>query len=454
VTLRSRLLLSIVVIFVAMIGAGVVVAGTQSNRLLGQLDNELLRASPFIGRPGPLPSGEPPPGFEAPVSTLFVGRFGAEGELLTLVQGALLSDVPDLDAAAALSRLDAPFNVDAANSGGRFRVLVSQVGDEGLIVVGLPLDEVDDAMQRLHVTLVIAGSIICVLVGVLAWWVNRLGIRPIKDLTTTAEAIAAGERGERVGQLVSGTEAGRMAAAFNTMLDSRDAAESRVRQFAADASHELRTPLTSIRGYLDLLAEGQLPVDRQADALRRAQSEAVRMASLVEDLLLLARLDHRREPRRDLVDIGAVLRDASLDGRAMQPQRALTVTVTGSLFAYADDAELRQVISALVHNAVVHTPTDAPISLSARADGEDVVIDVEDRGPGLSPDLASKVFDRFARGDTSRHRGSGGAGLGLSIARAIVEAHDGTIHVHSSTDGTTFTVRLPRADGVASVTHG
>jgi two-component system OmpR family sensor kinase len=227
----------------------------------------------------------------------------------------------------------------------------------------------------------------------------------------------------------------------------RASTEARLRQFVADASHELRTPVTTIRGYAELYRDGALedPSDLD-DAMRRAEQEAVRMGALVEDMLQLARLDEHRPPRDDIVDISLLAADAAADARAVDPSRATTVVGDEHLTVAGDSDRLRQVLGNLVGNALVHTQPGSPIEMRTWRDGEVVVVDVIDHGPGMAPAVAAQAFERFFRADPSRSRHRGGTGLGLSIVDAIVRAHGGEI-VALPTDGggATIRVRLPAA---------
>jgi two-component system OmpR family sensor kinase len=271
-------------------------------------------------------------------------------------------------------------------------------------------------------------------------------------MTQAAADIAAGRRDRRVEDVDPHTEVGRLGQALNAMLDERDRSEDKLRQFVADASHELRTPLTSIRGGLDLALDDDLPAERRDDVLRRVRGESRRMHDLVEDLLLLASLDSGRPLRREPVDLVAVVHDAADDARALQPDRAVVVDPAvpseGSAPAIVvdgDEMRLRQVVAGLVHNALHHTPAAAGLRLAVRREpAGGVVLSVIDHGDGLTADQAAGVFDRFTRGDASRSRHAGGAGLGLAIARSVVEAHGGTLDlVTAPGEGCAFEIRLP-----------
>jgi two-component system OmpR family sensor kinase len=250
------------------------------------------------------------------------------------------------------------------------------------------------------------------------------------------------------------TEVGRLGLALNRMLDhistalsTRQASESRVRQFVADASHELRTPLAAIRGYTELAQRkrDQVP-DDVAHAMSRVESEAVRMTHLVEDLLLLARLDSGRPLESEPVDLSRLSADVASDAHVAGPDHQWNLDVpTDPLYVTGDDARLHQVVANLLANARTHTPPGTSVTLSLHAEPDEAVLRVADDGPGIPAELQSEVFERFARGDTSRSRKGGSTGLGLAIASAVVRAHSGRIELRSAPGWTEFTVRLPRA---------
>jgi len=429
---------------------GISVIRSQRSFLVEQVDSQLAAAMPFAGRPiQPGPIGQAPtrvPAPDAPISRLFVGVITG-GELVPLLQGQLLDDSPQAGAVTELLLSnDGPLTVDGTN-GTRFRIRASRLDrTEEYLVVALPLDEVDSAIGRLELVLIIVGALVTIAIGAAVWWVERLGIQPISRVTEAAEAISAGDRSQRVQGTDPRTEAGKLANAFNIMLDDRDAIERDRRQFVADASHELRTPLTSVRGYLDLYAQGRFSnSDEVDDMIRRMTRETSRMKDLVEELLLLANLDQQRPLREDDVDVNRLLNDAASDALAVQPWRSIVVDVPDSTIELVGDQfRLQQVIGALVDNALTHTEGDARIRLAVRLTSDGVEIVVADNGPGLEPETATRVFDRFFRGDDSRSRRSGNSGLGLAIAQSIVEAHGGTIALETDPGaGCTFTIKLP-----------
>jgi two-component system OmpR family sensor kinase len=298
------------------------------------------------------------------------------------------------------------------------------------------------------------GAIVAVL-ALVTFWVLRLGVRPIKRMTETASSIAGGDLSHRVPEGVPGTEAGDLGLALNGMLgriedafDERTRSEDRLRRFVADASHELRTPVTTIRGYAELYRSGALDDDDELrEAMRRTEQEAMRMGSLVDDLLLLARLDQGRPLEREAVDLSELAQDAVRDAHAVDPDRPISASVPGPVIVVGDDGRLRQVVGNLVRNAIVHTPAGTPVKVRVkRVDGR-ARLEVRDEGPGMSSDVAAKAFERFYRADASRTRARGGSGLGLSIVDATVRAHDGVVSLDTAPGrGTTVRIEFSPAD--------
>jgi two-component system OmpR family sensor kinase len=269
-----------------------------------------------------------------------------------------------------------------------------------------------------------------------------------------AADIAAGDLSRRVEPATSKSEIGRLGLALNAMLSQIEAAfaertesNQRLRRFVADASHELRTPLTSIRGYSEMLRRGAAKSRTDSElARRRIEEESIRMTGLVDDMLVLARLDQGRPLEQAPVDLAAIARDALADAHAVAPQREISLTSNGPVMVSGDDTRLRQVLGNLVRNALVHTPQNTPIEIAVSTEDSVGRISVADHGPGLGSDDMSKIFEPFYRADPSRSRDSGGSGLGLSIVSAVVTAHGGRVKV-SETDGggATFEVELPLA---------
>ncbi|MGH7776289.1 MAG: sensor histidine kinase, partial [Candidatus Dormibacterales bacterium] len=324
------------------------------------------------------------------------------------------------------------------------------------MVVAVPLGDVESTLDHLLALEATIGAAVLLGMAVLAWWIIRLGLAPLERMGATAQAIAAGDLGRRVEPASSRTEIGRLGLALNGMLSQIEAAfaerlasENRLRRFLADASHELRTPLTSIRGYAEFLRRRPAPAPRDASlARRRIEEEAVRMSGLVDDLLLLARLDQGRPLERAPVDLRTIAEDALADARASAPRRTINLEAAGGPVVIGDQMRLRQVVANLLRNAIVHTPAATPIELRLAAGGGRAVLSVADHGPGLSDEEARHIFEPFYRADPARARDRGGAGLGLSIVEAVVGAHQGEVRVTPTAGGgTTFTVDLPLAPG-------
>jgi two-component system OmpR family sensor kinase len=329
------------------------------------------------------------------------------------------------------------------------------LGGQTLRVV-IPLAELHATLRRLVSVEVIAGLIVLGLVAALGLWLVRVALLPLSGMEKTAGAIAAGDLTRRVEPAEESTEVGRLGIALNAMLshiesafEQRRLSEERLRRFVADASHELRTPLTSIRGYAELF---RLGADTHPEDLARSmaniEAEASRMGVLVDDLLLLARLDQGRPLEREPVDLGAVVVGAVESARAIEPDRLIEVTVAGPVEIVGDADRLRQVVDNLLDNARVHAP-DAPVRVRVALESAGAVVEVADGGPGIDPEVASRIFERFTRGDQSRSRVTGGAGLGLSIVAAIVEAHGGRVSARAGDDlgGAVFEISLPTPAG-------
>jgi two-component system, OmpR family, sensor kinase len=298
----------------------------------------------------------------------------------------------------------------------------------------------------------IVGALVLAVLGVLAWLLVRASLRPLERMTATASAIADGDLTARVDETDAKTEVGRLGHSFNTMIGrieagfaERTKTENRLRRFVGDASHELRTPLTSIRGYSELVRSGVLNDDAgRSMALARIESEAARMGLLVEDLLLLARVDQGRPLAREPFDLSKVVEANVADARACDGDRIWTFVGHAPVLLVGDADRLHQVISNLVTNARSHTPAGTPVEVSVESSGTHAVVTVRDHGPGFPADEADRIFERFARLDEGRARADGGTGLGLAIVRAIVDAHHGEVSAANAPDGgAVFVLRLP-----------
>jgi two-component system OmpR family sensor kinase len=345
-----------------------------------------------------------------------------------------------------------PFTVDSVDGDSSWRTVALPRFDDGLLVVATPLGQLQETLQRMWAIQITASATVLLALGAVSWWVLRLGVRPLAAMAATAGQIAAGDLTRRVEDTDERTEAGRLALALNAMLSEiegafrlREASEARLRQFAADASHELRTPLTSIRGYAELWLGGGLRQPEQLDqAMHRLADEGRRMGVLVEDLLLLARLDQQRSAERMPVRLDQLASDAVHDVRVVEPDRPIELTASPITVA-GDSHQLRQVVANLVTNALVHTPPGTPIHVRVTGTDTLVRLEVADEGPGMPVEVVARAFERFYRADTSRGRATGGNGLGLSIVQAIVEPHGGTATAISTVgSGSCFTIEFPR----------
>nr|WP_274638547.1 HAMP domain-containing sensor histidine kinase [Microbacterium bovistercoris] len=343
---------------------------------------------------------------------------------------------------------------------GAYRLRGTSLGNAYAIAGGLPLSEVNATIAQILTTvlLVTLGGLLLLAAAIAV--VIRRGLRPLRAVADTATRVASVPMAEgdvsiaeRVpaDQVDERTEIGRVGAALNTLLDhvstslqARQHNEERMRSFVADASHELRTPLASIRGYSELSLRDPDLTDGTSQALERIQAQSLRMTALVEDLLLLARLDEGQELVFDTVDLTRLAVEAVGDARPAGPDHHWRVEVTEDpVIVAGDTARLHQVAANLLANARTHTPAGSEVTTTVLRDGADAVLRVHDDGPGIDPSVASELFERFARADRSRARKTGGTGLGLSIVRAIVAAHHGTITAHSVPGDTTFEVRIP-----------
>ncbi len=455
-SLRARLLIVIAVLLITFAATAILVVENQRSLLIEQIDRRLTSAPPAPittisgGAVSTTRSGGPD-GPNPPTDTysdIYIGIVDPNGEVQPQVVGSLLSTTPDLAQAVSGVPHAGYRTISSIDGADEFRALAQPIPNgNGYLVTALPLQEVNDAISRLQRTLLFAGLVIVAVLAALYFWIQRLGLAPITRLAATAEAVTAGDHSQRAIDTDPRTEAGKLGIAFNVMLDERDLAESRLRQFVADASHELRTPLTSMRGYLDLYRQGAFREQEQLDdVVRRLSSETNRMTDLVKDLLSLVSLDEGRPLRREQVDLGRILRDAAQDAQAVQPNRpiAADTPATGPVVC-ADEGLLVQLVSILVTNAMHHTPGDAALALRVETLANGANITISDAGPGFETQAAEHAFDRFWRGESSRQRNAtGGSGLGLSIANAIVEAHNGSIALDTAPGrGSTFTIVLP-----------
>ncbi|HZX08585.1 HAMP domain-containing sensor histidine kinase [Kribbella sp.] len=492
---RYPLRVTIVVVLLALVVLALAASGVLSTTimrgyLIDRVDEQLQQTSVPLSHAQPdrrpLPPGAGPGRRQLP--SQFVVQFNdADGVSDNGPVGSRIAEteplpkLPTLNLNQVRALEGRPFNVGAQSGGTTWRVLAVPTDDEtGSVMVAQSLKDMDRTIQQLVGIQAAAGVILLVLLAGVGTFVVRRSLRGLEDVEHTAVAIAGGDLSRRVPQRDPRTEVGRLSLALNQMLgqienafaqrtaseaaarrsedvarqseeaarESEEAArqsEDRMRRFVADASHELRTPLTSIRGFAELSRQRGDTTD--SDTMRRIEDEAKRMGLLVDDLLLLARLDQQRPLRMESVDLLPIAADALHNAQAIQPDRPLSLTILPDSEApvvEGDEARLRQVLGNLVSNALNYTPVEAPITVSVGTRGTEAVLEVSDTGPGLSDEQKARVFERFYRADTARTRTTGGSGLGLSIVAALVAAHKGHVTTTDTTPhGATFTVHLP-----------
>lgn len=467
-SLQRRLVVGIVALLAVL---SVIVGGASAlvlhNNLLDRLDKQVVQSAGFsygndAGRmtPGGAGDGLGP----RRIGSLFLQTVGGVTEgfavndagkftQLTVAQLRTLIAIPDSEGGAQ--------TVDLGGTLGSFRVAAATRSDGSRVVVGQSLADVDTTTGFLLLIFGLITLLALVAATIAGTAVVRVALRPLGRVAATATRVSELElaRGEvsladRVPDADTDprTEVGQVGSALNRLLGhvesalvARQASEDKVRQFVADASHELRTPLASIRGYSELTRRGgyELP-DDVVRSLGRIESESIRMTSLVEDLLLLARLDAGRELVVGEVDLTGLVADAVSDAHAASPEHEWRLeTPDGAVLVTGDRGRLHQVVANLLANARTHTPTGTRVSTALTVDGDSAVITVEDSGPGISAGLLPVLFERFARGDGSRSRATGSTGLGLAIVSAVVEAHHGEVSVESEPGDTRFVVRIP-----------
>jgi two-component system OmpR family sensor kinase len=460
------------VIVAALLAAGLTVVGVATgvmlrSSLMSQVDARLDNALAGLAAPRAAFQSDGPTDYVVMV-------FGSDGSLYQRwpTERQLAQPGPNL---TTLTWDDVPeddpqrFTVAAQSGRSHWRIVATRatfLAAPAVVALGLNLDQVDQTMGRLKQIVLLTALAVGVLGTAAGYILVRRSLTQLRAVEKTAAAIAQGDYSQRVPFARPGTEVGRLTSSLNAMLSQiesafevRRASEKRTRRFIADASHELRTPLAAIRGYGELYRMGALADPTElASALRRIEDEATRMGALVNDLLQLTRLDEGRGMRSEAVDLTGLVADAAADLRALDPSRPIKTDSLGKeavapLLVTGDEARLRQVMTNLVGNTVRHTPSGTPVELVSgverSADGSAwAVVEVRDHGPGIPPEAAEQVFERFFRLDSSRSRGTGGgSGLGLAIVASVVEAHGGRVCLKQTDGGgATFRLDLPLLD--------
>jgi two-component system OmpR family sensor kinase len=479
-SLRSRLVAGFALVAIVLLAADAVVGLLVHRSLIQSVDQrlEVARRPPRddIAAPGAAPSAQAPPApsAQAPSAPSTVNdpariRFPSLTDLyvaVVLPNGTVERQSPtalpgsppaipgDLAKLASLAgSAPKPFSVSSVRGGDGYRAVAFKTARGDLVFVAVSLRDTARTFRNVLFVEGLASLAVLAALGLVAWFVLHLGVRPLDQMAATADAIAAGDLSRRVERAEPRTEAGRLGLALNTMLSEIEQAfaqraegEERLRRFVADASHELRTPLTSIRGYTELWRQGGLDDEEDlADAMRRVEHEAARMGVLVDELLLLARLDQGRPLERVPVDLARIVADAVRDAQAVEPDRPITLDAPEHLIVLGDESRLNQVVANLLANARVHTAPSTAVRVRLSVSGSLAVLEVSDDGPGLGPDPA-RVFERFYRADPARRRARGGSGLGLSIVAAVSEAHGGRATAGASpSGGALLRIELPLA---------
>jgi two-component system OmpR family sensor kinase len=439
--------------------SGIAVTSILRQGLVSRIDSTLLDASrTWAQAPRRQSADGPDPG--RPPSKFYVRGINPDGGTFTAIN--------DRNAEPALPANNDvgpnPTTLPSVNGDIEWRAVTVHGLHGGLTTVAIDLSDVEHTVRSLVLLQIGIGVAVLVVVGIVGFAVVQRSLRPLAEVEETAAAIASGQLDRRVPERDPRTEVGRLSLALNGMLtqiqqamassehsaDRARGSEERMRRFITDASHELRTPLTTIRGFAELYRQGA--ARDVAMLLSRIESEASRMGLLVDDLLLLARMDVQRPLEHNRVDLLALASDAVHDAQAIDRNRTITMEVIdgpGTPEVLGDEARLRQVLSNLVVNALQHTPASAAVTVRVGTDGDDAVLEVADQGPGMSAEDAVRVFERFYRTDSSRARASGGTGLGLSIVDSLVRAHGGVVTVTTAPgEGCRFRVTMPRVSDV------
>ena len=465
-SLRIRLaagIASVVAISLGLLGFAVV---TTTRQDLQNATRHQLEHSLFIRvHAAPHPPDAPGPAVDPRGLATAHIAIDADNKVIITEPAGLPSDptpLPSLSEANIVTlRAGRSLTVEAVDGSLRYLVMGAATTDGRLEIEAAPLAGIDNTVSRLIGRFVLGAVITLVLATAAVVLVLRSGLRPLRRVIDTADAVAAGEREQRIPTDEGPTEIRHLSGALDRMLQQqraslieREESEVRLRRFIADASHELQTPITSVLGWTQLQRKGALDAEGEAVAMARIESESRRMAALVEDLLTLTRLDEHRPLQLERFDLRGVAHDAVLDARAVEPIRPITLDVPGPVVVDGDPAQLRQVIDNLLRNVRVHTPPGAAAAVTVRSADGRVTIVVDDRGPGLDVEHLDEVFERFWRQDASRTRATGGSGLGLAIVASIVAAHGGSVSAaNRAGGGASMTIRLPGPTSATDAVH-
>src|SRR6266571_2157113 len=464
-SLRGRLLIGVVsLVVIGLLIADVATYAALQSSLFSQLDGQLTNGhnAAISGLGGPNEGSGPPSGSGLPAGTVIElispGGTVLLAKILEFPGSTSSTSAPVLPKPLPAASEKSPAVLTLPGTAGvaqyRSAIWPEDFFQGNYVVLAIPMTDVLTTLNKLLQFEGLISLGVVAATALLALLIIRISLRPLEKMGGVAREIAAGDLTRRVEPATEKSEIGRLGLALNGMLSQiesafaeRTASNRRLRRFVADASHELRTPLTSIRGYSEMLRRGaaESPADSEL-ARRRIEEESIRMTGLVDDMLVLARLDQGRPLEQAPIDLQAIATDAVADARAVAPQRDIKLTSPGPVIVNGDDTRLRQVLGNLVRNALVHTPPQTPIDVSLSTEDSVARLSVTDHGPGLDLEEVDRIFEPFYRADPSRSRDSGGAGLGLSIVSAVVTAHGGHVMVReTSGGGATFEVELPLA---------
>ena len=467
-TLRLRLVVGLMVLLtIGLAIFGFSTYGVYSRTEYDRLDDQIRNAFPSLAtellrREGFNVSSGGPRGTSAPAGT-YVQLIDPAGTVVQAAPVALVGaeesesrDRPELpEDLLGSDRTTRLFTTGSSVGDTQWRVLVTRVvvdeaGGSYLVVVASPTTDVDNSLERFALIETLAAIGLLVILAVGSWFILRRGLRPLEQMATSTRSIAAGALSQRVQPGDGRSEVGQLGLALNTMLDEIEAAftareqnEQKLRRFLADVSHELRTPLTSIQGFAELFRLGaDHPDFDHALVMRRIEQESQRMKVLVDDLLLLARLDEQRPVERSSFDLAVLAADACSDARAVAPDRPVTLFAPEPVVISGNQDHCRQAIANLMTNAIRHTPAASAIEISVQRIGDEAVVQVRDHGSGLDEAALAHAFDRFWQADSARV--GAGSGLGLSIVQGIAVEHGGRVDVSNAVDGgAVFSIRMP-----------
>lgn len=459
--LRVRLVLIVSTLLVVALAVTALTTLTLLKRsLIAQVDENLDSAVQLLEARGAWPTDAPT---SRQPNTYYMRVMAADGSTFLNVPATTgtdaVPDIPPISYDQTLQQAGTVRTVGSVHGPTMWRMVLvrgveEQTGTPVSVAIALPLDSVNNTLHQMQLVLLLVGLGVVLVAGITGYAaVHRSlrGLRAIED--TAAQVVASGDLTRRAPIAPDSTEVGRLGSSFNAMVANLEtafaaqaASEARMRRFVSDASHELRTPLASIRGYGELYRMGAVPPEELPGTISRIESEAIRMGTLVNDLLALARLDEGQGLRLSQVDLTTIAADALGDLRALDPDRPTELIGGAPVWVTADADRIRQVVTNLIGNVAGHTPAGTAVEIATAAEAGWARIEVRDHGPGVPPEDADRIFERFYRPDSSRSRTSGGAGLGLAIVATIVAAHHGTVeHRHTPGGGTTIVVHLPQA---------